>query len=130
MRDAWGGSGRLFHDAIAREGYLVISFDNQGTPAPKGSHWRRCIYGAVGVLSSAQQTQAIKELAKERSYIDTSRMAIWGWSGGGSNTLNVMLRYPGVFSTGAMTNIPPSSTLPSKFPGPGGMPNPPPRSPS
>jgi dipeptidyl-peptidase-4 len=85
---------------IAQQGYLVISFDNQGTPALKGSEWRRCIYGAVGVLSSAQQTQAIKELARERSYIDTSRMAIWGWSGGGSNTLNVMFRYPGVFSTG------------------------------
>ncbi len=100
VRDAWGGSGRLFHALIAQQGYLVISFDNQGTPALKGSEWRRCIYGAVGVLSSAQQTQAIKELARERSYIDTSRMAIWGWSGGGSNTLNVMFRYPGVFSTG------------------------------
>jgi len=100
VRDAWGGSGRLFHALIAQQGYLVISFDNQGTPALKGSEWRRCVYGAVGVLSSAQQTQAIKELARERSYIDTSRMAIWGWSGGGSNTLNVMFRYPGVFSTG------------------------------
>jgi len=54
----------------------------------------------VGVLSSAQQVEAIQELARERNYIDSTRMAIWGWSGGGSNTLNVMLRYPGVFSTG------------------------------
>ncbi|GGG94330.1 S9 family peptidase [Silvibacterium dinghuense] len=100
VRDAWGGNNRLFHELIARQGYLVMSFDNQGTPALKGREWRRCIYGAVGVLSSAQQTQAITELARERSYIDTSRMAIWGWSGGGSNTLNVMFRYPGVFSTG------------------------------
>jgi dipeptidyl-peptidase 4 len=100
VRDAWGGSGRLFHALIAQQGYLVISFDNEGTPAPKGREWRRCVYGAVGVLSSAQQSQAIQELARERSYIDTSRMAIWGWSGGGSNTLNVMFRYPGVFSTG------------------------------
>jgi dipeptidyl-peptidase 4 len=100
VRDGWGGSGRLFHALIAQQGYLVVSFDNEGTPAPKGSEWRRCVYGAVGVLSSAQQTQAIQELARERNYIDTSRMAIWGWSGGGSNTLNVMFRYPGVFSTG------------------------------
>jgi dipeptidyl-peptidase-4 len=100
VRDSWGGGQGLFHDAIAQQGYLVISFDNQGTPAPKGREWRKCVYGAVGVLSSAQQVEAIQELARERNYIDSTRMAIWGWSGGGSNTLNVMLRYPGVFSTG------------------------------
>jgi len=98
--DRWGGSQELFHALLAREGYLVISFDNQGTPAPKGREWRTCVYGAVGALSSAQQVQAIQALAHDRKYIDTSRMAIWGWSGGGSNTLNVMFRYPGVFSTG------------------------------
>jgi dipeptidyl-peptidase-4 len=100
VRDSWGGSRNLFHAMIAQQGYLVISFDNQGTPAPKGREWRKCVYGAVGVLSSAQQSQAILALARERNYIDTSRMAIWGWSGGGSNTLNMMLRYPGVYSTG------------------------------
>ena len=98
--DRWGGARGLFHGLLAREGYLVISFDNQGTPAPKGREWRKSVYGAVGVLSSAQQVQAIQALAHDRRYIDTSRMAIWGWSGGGSNTLNVMFRYPGVFSTG------------------------------
>jgi dipeptidyl-peptidase 4 len=100
VRDSWGGGEGLFHDAIAQQGYLVVSFDNQGTPAPKGRAWRKCVYGSVGVLSSEQQVEAIHELARERNYIDTARMAIWGWSGGGSNTLNVMLRYPGVFSTG------------------------------
>ncbi len=100
VRDAWDGQRRLFHGLIAEQGYLVISFDNQGTPAPKGREWRKSVYGAVGVLSSQQQVEAIRELAKQRAYIDTSRMAIWGWSGGGSNTLNVMLRYPGVFTTG------------------------------
>ncbi len=100
VRDGWGGARRLFHGAIAEQGYLIVSFDNQGTPAPKGRAWRKSIYGDVGVLSSAQQAQAVQELARERSYIDTSRMAIWGWSGGGSNTLNVMFRYPGVYSTG------------------------------
>ncbi len=98
--DRWDGVLGLFHSLLAREGYLVISFDNEGTPAPKGREWRKCVYGALGVLSSAQQVQAIQALARDRKYIDTSRMAIWGWSGGASNTLNVMFRYPGVFSTG------------------------------
>jgi dipeptidyl-peptidase-4 len=100
VRDGWGGQRRIFHGLIADQGYLVVSFDNQGTPAPKGREWRKCVAGAIGVLSSAQQAQAIQELARERSYIDTSRMAIWGWSGGGSNTLDEMFRYPGVYSTG------------------------------
>jgi len=100
VRDAWQGNSRLFHALIAREGYIVVSFDNQGTPAPKGREWRKVVYGSVGVLSAAQQAEAIRELAKERSYIDTSRLAIWGWSGGGSNTLNLMFRSPGLFKAG------------------------------
>ena len=100
VTDGWGGSGRLFHELIARQGYLVVSFDNQGTPAPKGREWRKSVYGDVGVLSSQQQAAAIRELAKERSYVDSSRLAVWGWSGGGSNTLNMMFRYPGLFKAG------------------------------
>jgi len=100
VRDQWGGPRRIFHGLMAEQGYLIVSFDNEGTPAPKGREWRKSVAGAIGVLSSAQQAEAIQELARERSYIDTSRMAIWGWSGGGSNTLNMMLRYPDVYSTG------------------------------
>ena len=100
VTDAWGGSRRLFHALIAQQGYLVVSFDNQGTPAPKGREWRKIVYGNVGVLSSVQQAEAIRELAKERAYVDSSRLAIWGWSGGGSNTLNMMFRYPGLFAAG------------------------------
>jgi dipeptidyl-peptidase-4 len=100
VTDAWGGSRRLFHGLIAQQGYLVVSFDNQGTPAPKGREWRKIVYGSVGVLSSVQQADAIRGLAKERAYVDSSRLAIWGWSGGGSNTLNMMFRYPGLFAAG------------------------------
>ena len=100
VRDLWFGEERLFHSLIAREGYIVVSFDNQGTPTLKGREWRKVIYGSVGVLSAAQQADAIRELAKEHNYIDTSRLAIWGWSGGGSNTLNLMFRSPGLFKAG------------------------------
>lgn len=98
--DKWGGDTTLFHRAIANDGYIILSFDNQGTPAPKGRAWRKIVYGSLGPLSSAQQSQAIQEFSREHSYVDTSRMAIWGWSGGGSNTLNLMFRYPGLFAAG------------------------------
>jgi dipeptidyl-peptidase-4 len=99
VRDEWSGS-RALDGLIAEDGYILVSFDNSGTPSPKGRAWRKSIFGAIGVLSSAEQAAAIQELARENPYIDTARMAIWGHSGGGSNTLNLMFRYPGVYSTG------------------------------
>jgi dipeptidyl-peptidase 4 len=100
VKDEWGGARGLFHRAIAHDGYIILSFDNQGTPAPKGRAWRKIVYGDIGVLSSLQQAEAIRAFAAEHSYVDTSRMAVWGWSGGGSNTLNLMFRFPGLFAAG------------------------------
>jgi dipeptidyl-peptidase-4 len=88
---------------IAREGYVVLSFDNQGTPAPRGHDWRHAGYGAIGALSTRQQAEAIRSFAASHPFVDTSRMAMWGWSGGGTNTLNMMFRNPGLYSTGIAT---------------------------
>jgi dipeptidyl-peptidase-4 len=88
---------------IAREGYVVLSFDNQGTPAPRGRDWRHAGYGAIGELSTQQQAEAIRSFAASHSFIDMSRMAMWGWSGGGTNTLNMMFRNPGLYSAGIST---------------------------
>lgn len=90
----------LFLHLIAREGYVVVSFDNQGTPAPRGRAWRHAGYGSLGVLSTDQQAEAIHSFAASHPFVDTARMAIWGWSGGGTNTLNMMFRKPGLYSTG------------------------------
>lgn len=98
--DRWGGAETLFHRAIANTGYLIASVDNQGTPAPKGRAWRKCIYGAVGVLSSQQQAAAVRAIARDRSYVDADRVAVWGWSGGGTNTLNLMFRSPETYKVG------------------------------
>ncbi len=98
--DAWGGSRMLFHRALANVGFLVVSVDNRGTPAPKGVVWRKTVYGAVGELSAKDQAAAVQVLVAEHSYIDGSRVAVWGWSGGGSNTLNCMFRFPEIFKVG------------------------------
>jgi dipeptidyl-peptidase-4 len=98
--DAWEGPGMLFHRALANEGYIVVSFDNRGTPAPKGRAWRKVVYGAVGVLSSKEQGEALEALLNSRKYIDASRVAVWGWSGGGTNTLNLMFRHPELYRVG------------------------------
>ncbi len=98
--DAWGFDGRLWSQTLADAGYLVASVDNMGTPAPKGRAWRKAVYGQIGVLSSAQQADAVRVMERTRSYIDPSRVAIWGWSGGGSSTLQAMFRYPDVYRVG------------------------------
>jgi dipeptidyl-peptidase-4 len=100
VNDRWGGNGMLFHRALADEGYLVVSFDNRGTPSPKGARWRKVVYGTVGELSAKEQAAAIKQLAADRPYVDGARVAIYGSSGGGSNTLNAMFRYPDVYRVG------------------------------
>ena len=97
--DSWS-RGSLFHRAIANQGFIVASVDNRGTPAPKGRTWRKIIYGAVGVLSSKEQAAAVRAIARERSYIDLDRVAVWGWSGGGTNTLNLMFRSPEIYKVG------------------------------
>jgi dipeptidyl-peptidase 4 len=100
VTDQWGGRTMLFHRALAEAGYVIVSFDNRGTPAPKGAPWRKVVYGTVGDLSSKEQAAAVRALAAQYSFIDSTRIGIWGWSGGGSNTLNAMFRFPEVYSVG------------------------------
>ena len=98
--DSWSGTTGLFHRALAEDGYLVASFDNRGTPSPKGRAWRKAVYGAVGVLSAQEQASAVVALSRQRSYVDVARVGVWGWSGGGSNTLNLLFRSPDLFRVG------------------------------
>jgi dipeptidyl-peptidase-4 len=101
VTDDWSGGGQnLFSRAMAEAGYLVVSMDNRGTPAPKGAAWRRAVYGSLGPLSTDEQAAGLRELGRTRSYVDLSRVGIWGWSGGGSNTLNAMFRKPDDYHVG------------------------------
>jgi len=100
VTNRWGGTTALFHRALADAGYVVVSFDNRGTPAPKGAAWRKVVYGAVGELAAAEQAAAVKAFAASHAYVDLDRVGIWGWSGGGSNTLNCMFRNADVFKVG------------------------------
>ena len=100
VTDRWGGGRTLFHRALANAGYVVVSVDNRGTPAPKGAAWRKIIYGTVGDLSSKDQAAAVRALVARFPFLDGDRVGVWGWSGGGSNTLNAMFRFPDVFKVG------------------------------
>ncbi|HWN20184.1 MAG TPA: S9 family peptidase [Gemmatimonadales bacterium] len=98
VNDAWG-SYYLWHLLLTQQGYIVASVDNRGTPAPLGRPWRKSIYGQLGVLETRDQAAAARALA-QRSYVDPSRIGIWGWSYGGFMTLNTLFQYPDLFRTG------------------------------
>jgi dipeptidyl-peptidase-4 len=89
----------MYKGNMARDGYFYIAIDNRGTPAPKGREWRKSIHRKIGRLNIRDQAMAAKEVLK-RSYLDTSRVAVWGWSGGGTATLNLMFQFPEIYKTG------------------------------
>ena len=98
--DDWGAAQIDFHRVVAGLGYIVVSIDNRGTPAPKGAAWRRAVFGSLGPISTDEQARAIQKFGEIHSCVDLSRVAIWGWSGGGSNTLNALFRRPDVYQVG------------------------------
>lgn len=97
--DAWGGENFLWHTMLAQRGYVVMSIDNRGTPAPLGRAWRKSVYRQIGSLASADQASATREILRQRPYLDATRVGIWGWSGGGSMSLNAIFRYPDLYQT-------------------------------
>ena len=99
VQDAWGGAQYLWHLMLAQQGYIVASVDNRGTPPPRGRAWRKSVYRKIGILATADQTAAARAIA-QRPYVDASRIGVWGWSGGGSMTLNLLFRSPDVYRMG------------------------------
>ncbi|HET9985860.1 MAG TPA: S9 family peptidase [Longimicrobiales bacterium] len=98
--DAWGGRNYLWHLMLSQQGYIVASVDNRGTPAPKGRAFRKAIAGDIGSIATADQTAAARAIIAARPYVDAGRIAVWGWSGGGTNTLNLLFRSPDIYRTG------------------------------
>jgi dipeptidyl-peptidase-4 len=100
VKDTYNVSrNRNYNGNMAEDGYIYISLDNRGTPAPKGRAWRKSIYRKIGVININDQAMAAKEILKW-NFVDSERVAVWGHSGGGSATLNLMFRYPKIYKTG------------------------------
>ena len=111
VTDNWGGANRILLAALSDDGYLIGSFENRGTPAPKGRAWRKVVYRQVGILASKEQSAALRAFAASRTYVDLSRVGVFGWSGGGSMTLNLMFRFPDLYKVGVAGAPVPDQTL-------------------
>ncbi len=93
----WTGS--TFTQILTRSGYVVFQLDNRGT-ASRGTAFQAAIHHPVGDVDVADQVQGARWLASQ-TFVDPSRVGVWGWSYGGYLTLMLMFKAPDVFSAGA-----------------------------
>ena len=111
VANRWGGSLYLWHTMLTQQGYIVASIDNRGTKSPRGFDWRRSIYKNLGVVTVRDQYDALQQMLERWDFIDESRVGIWGHSGGGSQTLNALFRYPDSYHMGMALAPVPDLTL-------------------
>ena len=95
VRDSWGGSRNLWHKLMAARGYGVLLVDN-GSSNFFGKVGAERAHRRFGAGNAAAQKAAV-EFLDSLEWADTSRIGLWGWSGGGSNTLYAILDSPGTW---------------------------------
>ena len=100
VTDRWDSRNYMWHRLLCEHGYVIASFDNRGAKCPRGVAWRKAIYKKIGVINASDQAAALKQLLGKYSFLDRERVGIWGWSGGGSSTLNAMFQYPDLYQVG------------------------------
>ena len=94
------GTNGLYDGDLGEDGYVYVTFDGRGTPSPKGRAWRKAIYRNIGRINVRDMAMGAKAVFDKYEFIDTSRVAVHGWSGGGTATLNCLFQYPEIFHTG------------------------------
>ena len=94
------GNNGLYDGNLGEDGYVYVTFDGRGTPSPKGRAWRKAIYRNIGRINVRDMAMGAKAVFEKYEFIDTSRVAVHGWSGGGTATLNCLFQYPEIFHTG------------------------------
>jgi dipeptidyl-peptidase-4 len=103
VNDNYGaGKGGFFNGKMVDSGYIYISVEGRGAPAPKGRAWRKAIYQNLGWINANDQAAAAKEILKW-PFIDPGRVAVFGSSGGGSTTMQLLFRFPEIYTTGIAT---------------------------
>lgn len=107
--DSWSAGnmgGCLYEQYLAQEGFICVCVDGRGTGG-RGRDFEQCTYLKLGQLESRDQVEAAIWLGNQ-TYVDKSRIAIWGWSFGGFNTLMSMSEGRPVFAAGVAVAAPTS----------------------
>ena len=110
VADRWNigmsGQGAILEQYLCQQGFLCVCVDNRGTGG-RGAAFEKCTYQQIGKLEAIDQVETALWLGRQ-SYVDKDRIAIWGWSYGGFNTLMSMSEGREVFCAG-IAIAPPTS---------------------
>ncbi|MHB8812463.1 MAG: S9 family peptidase [Steroidobacteraceae bacterium] len=90
---------RYDDQSLAELGFIVVAINGMGTPYRSAS-FQRLWYGDMGDNTLPDQVAALEELGAKDSWIDLTRVGIWGHSGGGNATADAMFSYPAFFKVG------------------------------
>ncbi|MDX1904234.1 MAG: S9 family peptidase [Thermonemataceae bacterium] len=96
VENKWDYANYFWYQHLASKGYLIVCVDNRGTGG-RGEAFRKITYGQLGKLEVQDQIAAAKYLAKQ-SYVDATKIGIWGWSYGGYMASNCIMQGNDVFS--------------------------------
>jgi dipeptidyl-peptidase 4 len=87
------------HQALAELGFVVVAIDGMGTPG-RSKDFMDYYYGRMGDNTIPDQVAGMKEVAKSYPFADTTRVGIWGHSGGGFATASAMFKFTDFFDVG------------------------------
>ena len=97
VKNSWGGANYLWYQMMAQKGYIIVSVDNRGTGA-RGEKFKKLTYKQLGKYETEDQISSAKWLAGQ-SYVDASRIGIWGWSYGGYMSSLCLFKGNDIFKT-------------------------------
>jgi dipeptidyl-peptidase-4 len=83
--------------SLAQFGFIVIEVGNRGGHPQRSKWYHNYGYGNLRDYGLADKKAAIEQLARRHSFIDISRVGIWGHSGGGFMSAAAILVYPDFF---------------------------------
>ena len=98
VTNRWGGMRYLWHQYMAKNGFIIFSVDNRQTGG-RGKAFKNLGYGDYGKYLIHDHIEGIKYLGS-LPYADTSRVGIWGWSGGGYATALALTKGADYFDVG------------------------------
>jgi len=94
--EVWNGNAAdYWFQYMAENGYLVFSVDTRGSDN-RGKVFEQSMFRKIGDVQAEDMMSGVNYL-KTLPYVDQKNMGLYGWSFGGFNTINFMLKYPDIF---------------------------------
>jgi dipeptidyl-peptidase 4 len=98
ITSTWSQTVDMRAQYLAQQGYIVLNVDNRGS-SNRGLAFEAPIARSMGLIEVSDQVDGVRFLAS-RSYVDSTRVGVYGWSYGGYMTLRALMHAPDVFKVG------------------------------